>query len=407
MNSSPTIRFLDRTTPPALITLILLTGVSALNNSIFLPSLAGMTEYFDTDYAVLQFSVSGYFAATAILQFIIGPLSDRYGRRPLILGGMLIFIAATIAAIFTTNVVAFLACRIVQASVVSAMALSRAVVRDIYPRDEAASKLGYVIMGMAIVPMIGPVIGGVLDELYNWQASFMALAVLALAVFALAYKDLGETVQGQGLSFKEQIRTYPELLTSIRFWGYVASSAFTSGAYFALLGSASFVADTVFDLSSVQAGIALGIPALGYAAGNYCSGRYTVRFGINAMALWGSIITFVTLSLSLIITLLGMNSAVIFFGLTTLMGLGNGMTMPNATTGLMSVRPHLAGTASGLGGAIMMGGGAILSGLAGSMLDPRWGELPVSAIMTVCATAALIAILVVIVREKRLGTDLS
>ena len=95
MSSYPTIRFLDRTTPPHVFTLVLITGVSALNMSIFLPSLAEMTRYFGTEYAIMQIALSGYLAATAILQIFIGPISDRYGRRVGILIAIMVFVMAT------------------------------------------------------------------------------------------------------------------------------------------------------------------------------------------------------------------------------------------------------------------------------------------------------------------------
>ena len=273
MSTLPTIRLLDRTTPPHILTLVLITGMAALSMSIFLPSLATMTTYFDTEYAIMQIAVSGYLAATAILQVFVGPISDRFGRRSLVLGSLSLFVFASIGALFATAVEVFLFFRILQAAVATTMVLGRAIVRDIVPQDEAASMIGYVTMGMALVPMVGPMIGGALEQAFSWQATFVFLSAAGLATLVLAYLDLGETVQGQGTGFREQIRTYPELLSSPRFWGYVLCAAFGSGAFFALLGGASFVASEIFGLSPLWSGIALGAPAIGYAFGNFLSGR--------------------------------------------------------------------------------------------------------------------------------------
>ncbi|MBR2575123.1 MAG: multidrug effflux MFS transporter [Loktanella sp.] len=401
MTTSPTIRFLDRTTPPHIMTLILITGISALNMSIFLPSLAAMTAYFDTEYAVMQVSLSGYLAATAILQIFVGPLSDRYGRRPIVIGSLVIFILATLGALFSTTVEAFLFFRILQAAVATCMVLGRAIVRDIVPDAQAASMIGYVTMGMALVPMVGPMIGGALEQAFDWHATFVFLVLAGIGTLALVHVDLGETLAKGGMGFRAQVRSYPELFRSPRFWGYVMCAAFASGAFFALLGGASFVGTTIFGLSPVWNGIALGAPAVGYAMGNFLSGRFSVRLGINKMALIGTGITIAGLGISVLLTLVGLVHPLVFFGFCTFLGLGNGLTLPNVMAGSISVRPHLAGTASGLGGAIMIGGGAALSQVAGSILTVDSGTLPLQLIMLMTSVLAFLSVVFVVWREKR------
>ena len=399
----PPVRLLDRTTPPHIVTLILLAGISALNMSIFLPSLSAMATYFDTSYATMQLSLSGYLAVTAVLQVGIGPISDRYGRRPVILWAMAIFTVATVGAMLAPTVEIFLAFRMLQGTVAAAMVLSRAIVRDMVPQEEAASMIGYVTMGMALVPMVGPMIGGALEQAFGWQSSFVLLTLCGLGVGVLAYLDQGETIQGEGLSFAAQLKSYPELLMSPRFWGYVLCAAFASGTFFAFLGGASFVADQVFGLSPLWAGIALGAPAIGYAFGNYISGRFSVRVGIDRMILIGSGILFAGMGVSLLLGLTGVTSALLFFGFCTFVGVGNGMIMPNATAGMLSVRPHLAGTASGLGSAILIGGGAALSAYAAHALVAGPGALPLQVIMFAASIGTGLSILLVMWRALRLA----
>lgn len=399
-------RLFDNTTPPHILTLTLLAGISALNMSIFLPSLDSMTSYFDTEYGVMQYALSGYLAATAVVQFLIGPVSDRYGRRPIVLTSVALFVLATIGALFTTHIEWFLTFRILQAAIASSFVMSRAAIRDIYPTNEGASMLAYVTMGMSVIPMIGPMIGGVLEETFSWHASFVFLTFAGLLVLWMSYKDMGETAVGGGLSMREQVKSYPELAKSVRFWGYVACSAFASGTYFSLLGGSSYVAGTVFELSPIWAGIGLGAPALGYFVGNGLSGRYTQTLGINKMALYGAIVSAVGMGASFALYLMGFSHPLIFFGFCSFLGLGNGMTMPNAVAGSMSVRPQLAGTASGLGGAIMIGGGAALSALGANMLSAAGSEFPLQALMFVTAVLSLAAIVIVIRRENALGDDL-
>ena len=382
-------------------TLILITGISALNMSIFLPSLAAMTAYFETEYAVMQVSLSGYLAATAVLQIFVGPLSDRFGRRPILLGSLLIFVIATLGALFSTTVEAFLFFRILQAAVATCMVLGRAVVRDIVPDAQAASMIGYVTMGMALVPMVGPMIGGALEQAFDWHATFVFLVLAGIGTLALVYYDLGETLAKGGMGFRAQVRSYPELFRSPRFWGYVMCAAFASGAFFALLGGASFVGTTIFGLSPVWNGIALGAPAIGYAMGNFLSGRFSVRLGINKMALIGTGITIAGLGRSVLLTLAGLIHPLVFFGFCTFLGLGNGLILPNVMAGSISVRPHLAGTASGLGGAIMIGGGAALSQVAGSILTVESGTLPLQLIMLGTSMLAFLSVVFVVWREKQ------
>ena len=401
MTTSRIVRFLDRSTPPHIATLILIAGISALNMSIFLPSLQAMAGYFETDYATMQFALSGYLAATAVLQIFIGPISDRFGRRPVLLVSLLIFVIASIGCYFATTITAFLGFRMLQAAVATGIVLSRAIVRDMVPQAQAASMIGYVTMGMSLVPMVGPMIGGAIDQFFDWHATFLFLSICGAAVLALCYFDQGETLAEGGLSFCEQLKGYPELFASPRFWGYALCAAFASGAFFALLGGASFVASTVFGLSPLWSGIALGAPAIGYGLGNFLAGRYSVRLGINRMAVTGSLLIIFGLGLSLGLALLGFHHALIFFGCCTLLGLGNGIALPNVTAGLLSVRPHLAGTASGLGSAMMVGGGAALAQFAGTLLDPATGAVPLQWLMFLTAIASLLSVLFVIWREKR------
>ena len=403
MQDKAIVRFLDRGTPPHVVTLILLAGISALAMNIFLPSLPGMTAYFDTEYRLIQLSVAVYLAVNAVLQILIGPISDKLGRRPVILGGMAVFLLATLGCILSTNVWVFLVFRMMQAAIVAAMVLSRAVVRDMVPEAQAASMIGYVTMGMAVVPMVGPAIGGALDEAFGWKASFWALLVLGALVTWMTWADLGETAPGRGRRFREQVAEYPQLFSSPRFWGYAMAAALSSGAFFAYLGGAPFVGDRVFGMEPSELGLYFGAPAIGYFLGNFVSGRFSVRVGVNRMVLWGTLINAIGIGTNLSLFHMGLGSPASFFGLMTLMGLGNGMTIPNATAGALSVRPHLAGTASGLAGALMIGGGAGLSALAGLLLTPELGAFTLLRIMLGTALGGIVAIGLVIARERRLA----
>ena len=390
-------------TPPHLLTLVALSGVSALSMNVFLPSLPGMARDFQVDYGVMQLSVSAYIGASAVLQLLGGPLSDRFGRRPVVIWGLIGFLLATVGTLLATTATTFLVFRLAQSVITVCMLVPRAVIRDLYDGDRAASMLGYVTMGMAVVPMMAPVFGGVLDELFDWQANFAVMGLLGIAVLALAYRDMGETVRGGGMSLRAQMVNYPILARSHRFWGYCLAATLSSGAFFAYLGGAPFVGEQVFGLTPAQVGYWFAAPSIGYLLGNFLSARFSPVMGLNRMILIGAVICLVALSAALLVDLSGVVHPLVFFGAIALMGLGNGMVLPNANAGMMSVRPELAGTASGLGGALAVAGGAALSALAGALLQPGSGATPLLAIMCASALGGLLAITWVLRRERQLA----
>lgn len=397
-------KFLDRTTPPHIFTLVLLAGVSAMNMSIFMSSLPQMTKDFATEYSIMQLSISLYLLFTAGMQIIIGPISDRFGRRPVVVGALSLFAVASIGCYFAQSIEVFLFFRMLQSSVAAGMVLSRAIVRDVVPQDEAASTIGYVTMGMSLVPMFAPTVGGFLDEWFGWRSTFIFLTIFGVGLAALCWADQGETQKGGGLKFREQIEGYPELFSSPRFWGYALAAALASGCFFAFLGGSPYVATEVFKLEPTTTRYLFGVPAIGYFVGNLLSGRYSVRFGVNQMVVFGTVSLTLGMALSLLLTFAGFGGPLTFFGCCLFVGLGNGMVLPNATAGLLSVRPHLAGTASGVGGAIMIGGGAGLAALSGSLLEGGNGSYPLQWVMFISAALSVVAIAFVIQRTKQITT---
>ncbi|MCB1338266.1 MAG: MFS transporter, partial [Maritimibacter sp.] len=266
-------RFLDPSSPPHIVTLTLVAGLSALTMNIYLPSLPGMTAYFGAEYRVMQLSVPLFLAMNAVMQLAIGPISDRYGRRPVLLVSFALFLLATLGCIFAPTAGAFLAFRMLQAVVAAGIVLSRAVVRDMVPADRAASMIAYVTMGMALIPMVAPALGGLLDSAFDWRANFWLLFWLGLALVWLLWRDLGETATQREGGFAAQLRAYPELLASPRFWGYAAATMFASGAFFAYPGGAPFMGSEIDDLEPGTLGLLFGAATHGYMIGNGISGR--------------------------------------------------------------------------------------------------------------------------------------
>jgi DHA1 family bicyclomycin/chloramphenicol resistance-like MFS transporter len=403
MTALPAPRFLDRTTPPHIVTLVVISGIAALSLNVFLPSLTRMAAHFGVDYGLMQLSVSLYLAMTALLQLLVGPIADRFGRRPVMLGAAAVFTAATLVAMWAPSFGIFLAARMVQAVVATGFALSRAVVRDMVPQDQAASMIGYVTMGMSLVPMVGPLIGGALDDAFGWQASFAILAVCGAGLFALIWSDLGETAPTRPASFAEQAKGYPALLKSQRFWGFCLAAGFASGAFFAYLGGASKVGTDIYGLTPTGLGVYFAAPAAGYMAGNFLSGRFAARLGVNRMALSGTLVATGGLSVLALLALAGLATAEVFFGFMVFVGLGNGILLPSANAGMLSVRPELAGSAAGLGGAFIIGFGAAVAGLAGAVLSAAQTATPMVILMLATSAASIPCVLWVRARSRAIG----
>ena len=394
-------RLFDRRTPPHLATLVIVSILAALNMNFFLPSMPNMAESFGADYAVIQLAVTGYLAATAVLQLVIGPLSDRYGRRPVLLWGIVLFVGASVGCALAPTMPVFLACRVAQSAVVSGMVLSRAIVRDIHGPAQSASMIGYVTMGMALAPMFGPTVGGLVDEMFGWRAGFHGIAGLGVLVAVLVWADLGETNRSPAASFGAQFRSYPALVGSSRFWGYALMTAFASGAFFAFLGGGPYVATYVLKLTPAQLGLYFSLIAVGYMLGNFLSGRFSARAGIARMMTVGAATAASGTALSLALFGAGLVHPLSFFGPILLVGLGNGLALPSAMAGMLSVRPYLAGSASGLGGALMRGGGAGLAALSGALLGPGRGAEPLLWLMFAASCLGVLTTLLVTRAERR------
>jgi DHA1 family bicyclomycin/chloramphenicol resistance-like MFS transporter len=385
-----------------MLTLVLLASISALAMNSFLPSLPNMAEHFGSSTALMGLSVGVYLGTSAIFQILVGPLSDRIGRRTVSLWALIIFSFVSISCVYAPNTFVFMFLRALQAIAACTFVVARAVVRDTTETQASGSKIAYISMGTAICPMFGPALGGLLDGWLGWEANFWFIGGLGLFILLIAYFDLGETVPENTKGFRQQFSEYPELLLSRRFWGYCLASAFGAGAFFAYLGGGPFVGSIVYNLSPEMLGLYFGAPAIGYFFGNFLSGRFTIRFGIDAMIIWGLWIIFFGLSLSMVCSYVGYGTVETFFGFMIFVGLGNGLTIPNATAGMLSVRPHLAGTASGLGGAMMIAIGAALSTLAGAFLVPGSNEMPLLMLMWFSSLSGVAVIIYVRQRNKKL-----
>ena len=383
--------FRPATSPPALFTLILMSAVSVLSLNMFLPSLAQIADDLDADYALVTLSVSGFLALNGVIVSIAGPIADRFGRRPVLLVTTTLFVIASAGSAMADNIWLFLGARVVQAVTIAGSALASAIISDTTEKDQAASRMAYVAMAMAIAPMLGPMFGGFLDELFGWRASFWAFTIMGSALLWLIWADLGETNPASGRTFKEQVAEYPELLSSRRFWGYALCMAFSVGAFFFFISSAPYVSASAFQLTPKTLGLGIGSITGGFFLGSFLSGRYSTRMGIIWMVLAGRWVALFGVVVAYVLTVFIVSHPVVYFAGAVFVGFGNGLSIPNARAGTLAVRPQLAGSASGLSGALVVLIGAVLTQLPSVALTPQNAVGMAQVVLLVLLVFALIA----------------
>lgn len=390
---------------PSLGVLIAISSISPLAMQIYLPSLAGMMIVFSATAGEIQLSMSAFFIAVAISQLVWGPLSDQFGRRPIVIAGMALFVIGSVLCLVAPTIEALIAARVVQAAGgCTGMVLGRAIVRDLYGPRQAASMIGYVTMGMAVMPTIAPAIGGILDEVYGWQGGFFLMLVFGVGVLFASIYALPETNHGKvAVGAGQVFRSYTSLFKEPLYWSYALTAAFSALTYFAYLGGAPFIAAEILQLSAAQMGFYFMFVALGYIVGNYISGKFAERVGLFPMILAGSIIGGLSVLLIAGFTYCGIVTAASLFLPMFILGLGNGVCLPSAISGAVSVRPDLAGAASGLTASFQVGMGAVAGTLVAwlfaesSLAGSPWSMILVMGFGIVSSLIAALSI-------KRLST---
>ncbi len=373
--------------PPRLITLVPLSALAVLPVNMILPSLPNIASEFHVDFALVNLSVAGFAIITALIEAIGGAISDRFGRRPIVIISLSLFIAASIGCAFSTGIEMFLFFRAMQACIAPCYSVALAVVKETSDEHETASKFGYLAMGWALAPMVGPSFGGVLDEAFGWRSSFVVLALLGVAALVLSMRELRR--MNRRNSGKHYLVSYRLLLGSALFWAYTICMACSMGVLYVFLGGAPLVVGSMLDGSSAVLGLYMGFVPAGFILGSYLAGRHTFRRSLGFMLIVARLLTCGGLLVGLMLSIFGAASVPAFFGPCVFIGIGNGLTMPVANSGAMSVRPDLVGTSAGLAAAIRIAGGATIASVAGLFLTASIPALFI--LMLVAAVFALLA----------------
>lgn len=387
---------ITRRAGPPLAVLVAVSALQPFALNVLAPATPALSRSLQTDYATVQLTLTLYLVTVAVIQLLVGPISDRIGRRPCILAGLALFTLGSVLGAYASSIETLLVARVVQAAGGgTCFALARAVVRDIATKDEAASLIGYITMAMVVSPMIAPLVGGFLDARFGWRSIFVAMVALSLGVGLAAVLLLKETARkNPDSSLASLFQGYPDLLRNRMFVGYALTLASTTAAFFAFVAGAPYVVVEVMGQSPDVYGFYFLINAGSYMVGNFLSGRFGRRIGSERLARVGIYFSVASVALEIAcLYALPWTPATLFLPLT-LNGIGNGLTIPGGTAAALSVRPDLAGTAAGLLGATQLGCGAIASVLIGYFVVGTPTSLVWGILFCVLAGWACLAVLV-------------
>ena len=375
---------------PSFAILVAISAIGPLALNLFIPSMPGLEKTFGVPYGTVQLTLTLYLIGMAVCQLIYGPASDKYGRRPLLLAGLSLFFVASLAAAVAPSIELLIAARLVQAIGGSAgIVLARAMVRDVFSREKSASVISYITMAFVVAPMIAPVLGGFLEQYAGWRTGFSLLAILGAIVLVAAWFTLPETHHARGTDPQNFFRNAGHLFALPKFRNYVFTLSFTSCVFFAFLGGAPHIMVDVLKRTPLEYGLWFATVSAAYMAGNFLSGRYTIKFGIDPMMLAGCVVTLLGGLLCLAAAISGLLSPATLFLPMSLAAFGNGLTIPNGTAGAISVDARMTGSAAGWAGFTQMAFGSAASQLVGS-LQTTWPF----AVFWFMAVASLFAVVI-------------
>ncbi len=374
--------------------ILLLAAVSALGPiamQILLPAIPLIKERFDVSTGVAQLTLSLSMAAIALATLAYGPLSDRYGRRPVLIAGISITIVGSLACIVAPTISLLIAGRIVQAAGGAVgLVVARAIVRDVYDARESASVIATLVMVMVVLPMLSPAVGGELMVRFDWHAVFYLVSALALVMLGLLLWSLPETLKTPVpfAGVKELLGNYGTLLRNPVFRGYGLSVAFVSVVFFSFISAAPEIMVSVLKRPATEYGYYFISVPLGFMIGNYVTRHFGRRAGIHRMIDYGSRISIAGIALAVALHALGFTHPASLFFPVALAIFGNGITLPNAQAGAINAAPHMAGSASGLTGFMQMGFSAVAAQAVALIFNGT--VYPMLALMGAASIASLV-----------------
>ncbi|MGE0846231.1 MAG: multidrug effflux MFS transporter [Flavobacteriaceae bacterium] len=375
--------------------LALMTALGPLSTDMYLPSLPAIARALSASEAEMQLTLSVFLVGMAIGVIGYGPLSDRYGRRPVLLAAAGLFALTSLACMAARSIETLIALRFFQAvGAVGPVVTARAIVRDLYEGPRAGQELARMGSIMGLVPAIAPIAGGVLHDAFGWQANFALMALLGLAIVAAALTALPETAayrQRAPLTPAEMWRIYRMLARNADFRRYTLYTAIFYGCIFSFISSSSFILQDLAGLTPLAYGFSFTSVVLGYITGTLAGRRMVGRIGIDRTIAWGVAALALGGAGTLAATeMFGISMATILPA-TAVVFIGAGLALPQAMAGAMTPFPERAGSASSLLGFFQMTGAALLGVAVGHGLGASARPLTFALAALAVAAAALYA----------------
>ena len=387
---SPPEPFTGRRPSLALLVAVTMTGTVALH--IFIPALPGVGRELGASPATVQLTITLYLAGLAVGQLVYGPLSDRFGRRPVLIGSLCLYLAGFLLAIPATAIGALIGARVLQSlGACGALVLGRAMVRDVSTSEDAAKKLAILITCLTLTPTLAPGFGGLIDAWLGWRAIFVVLAVVVGTLLAIVLLTLPETnLSRTDPGLRPVFATYARLLRSGKFRHYLWAGSCSGTSVYAFLAVAPFLYVDMLHRSAQEVGLFCVIVSIGMAVGaalvRFLVGRMEVRRGARL----GNFISVGAAALLLLLDVAGGITTATLTGAMLVYALGTGIGGPNIVAGAMNVEPGAAGSASGLYGFTQMAFGALFTLAVGLWHDGT--ALPLAAVLLFASVSGSVAL---------------
>jgi DHA1 family bicyclomycin/chloramphenicol resistance-like MFS transporter len=388
-----------RLPPLALIVAFSILGPFSLH--VVIPAMPLLVDELGTDFGSAQATLTVYLVGIAGGQLLYGPVSDRVGRRPVVLAGLALYALASLGCALAGSVESLWVLRLMQgATGCAGQVLGRAIIRDCTPRDRAASLLGYTTMAMSSCASFSPLVAAIVQDLAGWRANFLWLSATALAVLLLCLRFLGETRQDppEGAAAPTRLLAgYVLLLRSRAFLGYALSGAFAMAAWYSFVAGAPYVLATLLGLPPIAYGKYILVVLAGYVAGNFLAGRLSVRLGGARMIAIGQAIALAGAAVQVALLAAGILTPMALFLPMMVIVFASGLFLPNLNAGALSVHPALAGSAAGLTGFLQMG----LSALATVAIGAAMAGSEAPLVAATAGTSLVSALALLLLRAPR------
>jgi MFS transporter, DHA1 family, multidrug resistance protein len=351
--------------------LAMLTALGPLSMDMYLPSLPDITHVLAAPTARTQLTVSSYLIGFAVGQVVYGPLSDRYGRRPVVLAAVALYLASTLACAAARSVDPLIAARFFQGVGGSgAIVLARAIVRDLYSGVRAARELSLMGSISAFAPIVAPMIGGILQTAFGWRASFICMSIGAVVTVLVAARLLPETMRrrpGDPVSLLSMLGGYGTVVRNRAFLVYLGVLTISYAGLFAWVSGASVVLQSVYGLSPVTFGFTFALGAGGFMTGAMIATRLVMRLGLDR-TIWVGVTVLAVGGMALAAAVATSIPGIWLVAAMAVYLAGLGLAMPQAMAGALTPFPERAGTAASLLGLVQQTVAAIVAAAIGGYL---------------------------------------